>query len=528
MMMALAVTLFCALIALAGSATSFPTGRDLRSSRSAAAAAAAAAVPAPATYECVCEGMSCDDLDRCHGHHCFTSVNLEDSVPVLQKGCFLANVQRKLTCRTPPSSGQAIECCRGHLCNFNSTVALEPKPKPTEDPNAPGLQRLALLIVGPFLLLLGLSGVVILIIHRILWRRIKHLPSIDDEKGNAADALIPTNVGDSTLADLFDHSCTSGSGSGLPFLVQRTVARQITLVDCVGKGRFGEVWRGHWQGENVAVKIFSSRDEHSWVRETEIYNTVSLRHENILGFIASDMTSRNSSTQLWLVTHFHETGSLYDHLHAATLDAAACLRLALSAAAGLAHLHVEIVGTQGKPGIAHRDIKSKNILVKDNGQCCIADLGLAVMHSQMTNMLDLGQNPRVGTKRYMAPELLDDSIQADCFDSFKRADVWAFGLVLWEIARRTVNNGIAEEYKVPFHDIVPCDPSFDEMRKLVCVDQQRPTIPNRWFSDPMLAALARVMKECWYQNPSARLTGLRIKKTLAKIDGQQHKMKADY
>lgn len=35
--------------------------------------------------------------------------------------------------------------------------------------------------------------------------------------------------------DLLDHSCTSGSGSGLPFLVQRTVARQITLVECVGQ-----------------------------------------------------------------------------------------------------------------------------------------------------------------------------------------------------------------------------------------------------------------------------------------------------
>lgn len=35
--------------------------------------------------------------------------------------------------------------------------------------------------------------------------------------------------------DLLDHSCTSGSGSGLPFLVQRTVARQITLNECVGK-----------------------------------------------------------------------------------------------------------------------------------------------------------------------------------------------------------------------------------------------------------------------------------------------------
>lgn len=51
----------------------------------------------------------------------------------------------------------------------------------------------------------------------------------------------------------------------------------------VGKGRYGEVWRGTWMGENVAVKIFSSRDEQSWFRETEIYNTVQLRHENILG-----------------------------------------------------------------------------------------------------------------------------------------------------------------------------------------------------------------------------------------------------
>jgi serine/threonine protein kinase len=34
----------------------------------------------------------------------------------------------------------------------------------------------------------------------------------------------------------------------------------------------------------------------------------------------------------------------------------------------------------GKPAIAHRDIKSKNILVKKDGTCCIADLGLAVRY----------------------------------------------------------------------------------------------------------------------------------------------------
>ncbi|NWW49005.1 ACVL1 kinase, partial [Pedionomus torquatus] len=160
---------------------------------------------------------------------------------------------------------------------------------------------------------------------------------------------------------------------GLPFLVQRTVARQITLVECVGKGRYGEVWRGVWHGESVAVKIFSSRDEQSWFRETEIYNTVLLRHDNILGkgggpgsqwpapwglhgpstclhpgFIASDMTSRNSSTQLWLITHYHENGSLYDYLQRTALDVETCLGLASSIICGLVHLHVEIFGTQGK------------------------------------------------------------------------------------------------------------------------------------------------------------------------------------
>lgn len=75
---------------------------------------------------------------------------------------------------------------------------------------------------------------------------------------------------------------------GLPLLVQRTIARQIQIREIIGKGRYGEVWRGRWRGENVAVKIFSSRDERSWFREAQLYQTVMLRHENLLGFIAAD------------------------------------------------------------------------------------------------------------------------------------------------------------------------------------------------------------------------------------------------
>lgn len=63
------------------------------------------------------------------------------------------------------------------------------------------------------------------------------------------------------------------------------------------------------------------------------------------------------------------------------------------------------------------------------------------MHSQSSDYLDIGNNPRVGTKRYMAPEVLDEQIRTDCFESYKWTDIWAFGLVLWEIVRRTVVNG---------------------------------------------------------------------------------------
>lgn len=208
-----------------------------------------------------------------------------------------------------------------------------------------------------------------------------------------------------------------------------------------GKGRYGEVWKGTYHGEVVAVKTFSSRDEASWDRETEIYNTVLLRHDNILGYLASDMTSRNSCTQLWLIMHYHVNGSLYDYLQRVVLNHQSMLLLAYSAAAGLVHLHSEILGKQGKPAIAHRDIKSKNILVKKDGSCCIGDLGLAVIHSQTTNTLDLGNNTKVGTKRYMAPEVLDDHLNTSLFESFKCIDVYAFGLVLWEITRRCALGG---------------------------------------------------------------------------------------
>lgn len=55
------------------------------------------------------------------------------------------------------------------------------------------------------------------------------------------------------------------------------------------------------------------------------------------------------------------------------------------------------------------------------------------------NVIDAGkQNTRVGTRRYMAPEVLDGSLDVTSFEAFLKADIYSFGLVLWELSRRTV------------------------------------------------------------------------------------------
>jgi activin receptor type-1 len=331
------------------------------------------------------------------------------------------------------TSHYSAYCCKANLCNNKSFPLLsdhysnEEKVPPIDTNSEPLIGLLALF---SFLLIF------ILIIF-VFWMRKKErqkmshllrLSTNNIEKNlndcTYNDDLRVTAAGDSTLREVFEHSMTSGSGSGLPLLIQRTLAKQIHLDQCIGKGRYGEVWRGIWQSDSIAVKIFFSRDEASWIRETEIYSTIMLRHENILGFLGSDVTSHNSCTQLWLITNYYELGSLYDYLTQSALQPNQMLSILLSIVSGLLHLHTEIFGTQGKPAIAHRDIKSKNILMKDSSNCCIADFGLAVTHTQTTGQVNVAQNHRVGTKRYMAPEVLDETMKSDVFESYRLADMY--------------------------------------------------------------------------------------------------------
>lgn len=173
-----------------------------------------------------------------------------------------------------------------------------------------------------------------------------------------------------------------------------------------------------------------------------MYEMCNLNHENILGYIASDICEHHNGheVQRLLITSFHEFGSLYDFLQDHSYDSSVLFRLAYTAISGLVHIHRKVSGHKGKPAMAHRDIKSRNILVKSNLQCCIGDFSLAIKcdDSHQRTEIDFGKNARMPTYRYMAPEMLSNinSIETYSFDTYQKADIYAYGLVVWEIILR--------------------------------------------------------------------------------------------
>ncbi|XP_077998950.1 bone morphogenetic protein receptor type-1B-like [Glandiceps talaboti] len=467
------------------------------------------------------------------GGKCFSQIQAfapgmeDDGIPIRSYGCTPPEEGADMQCKAKNHQvATVIECCKiddGDYCNRDLNPTLPPvvttvPPGGSSEPDylQESIHEIALLIsVTVCLVILIITcAFVYLRYKRREDRRRFDLEVTENEENYIAPG--------ETLKDLIDQS--SGSGSGLPLLVQRTIAKQIQMIASIGKGRYGEVWKARWRGEYVAVKVFFTTEEASWFRETEIYQTVLMRHDHILGFIAADIRGTGSWTQLLLITDYHENGSLYDYLRSTTLDTVSMIRLAYTASSGLSHLHTEIFGMQGKPAIAHRDLKSKNILVKKNGTCVIADMGLAVRYNSETNDIDIAPNTRVGTKRYMAPEVVDNSLNTNHFEAYKMADMYCFGLVLWEIARRCVSGGIAESAEVPYYDSLAHDPSWEEVRRIVYVEKRRPAIPNRWHSDDCLRTMAKVMQECWHHTPAARLTALRVKKTIGRMKEEELKV----
>merc|ERR1712034_122607 len=86
---------------------------------------------------------------------------------------------------------------------------------------------------------------------------------------------------------------------------------------------------------------------------------------------------------------------------------------------------------------------------------------------------------QVGTRRYMAPEVLEGAINFSR-DAFLRIDMYACGLVLWEIATRSNTLEVPAEYKLPFEAEASPHPSLEEISDLVVSKKVRPALPKSW------------------------------------------------
>ena len=188
--------------------------------------------------------------------------------------------------------------------------------------------------------------------------------------------------------------------------------KPVELLEIKARGRFGCVWRARLLDAIVAVKVFPPGDRQSWLTEREFYRLAQVgRHDNVLHFIgtrqqqcaASFPVSGNgfpiggngfpssavnvgvglgSPTAYWLITDYHDRGSLYDYLKSNVISIAELARIATSLSSGVAFLHAVVPAVDGqceKPSVAHRDIKSRNVLLKQDLTACVSDFGLALV-----------------------------------------------------------------------------------------------------------------------------------------------------
>lgn len=188
----------------------------------------------------------------------------------------------------------------------------------------------------------------------------------------------------------------------------------------VGEGAAGEVFLCHEKksGKQVAIKKIKLTNHNLRMITVEIGIMREMDHPNIVKYFDSFLVTKD---KLWVVMEFMGGGCLTDVLdqyEEGLWMSEPCISLICrDTLRGLQYIHA---GYR-----MHRDIKSDNILLADDGQIKIADFGYAAELSREK----LKRNTIVGTPYWMAPEL----IKGTKYDS--RVDVWSTGIMAMEMAQ---------------------------------------------------------------------------------------------
>uniref|UniRef100_A0A9J7XTA0 Serine/threonine-protein kinase receptor n=1 Tax=Cyprinus carpio carpio TaxID=630221 RepID=A0A9J7XTA0_CYPCA len=408
-------------------------------------------------------------VERCEGEkdkrsHCYASWrNSSGSIELVKKGCWLDdfNCYDRSECVATEENPQVFFCCcEGNFCNERFTHLPDVSGPVIEPP--PAVPLLLNLLVCSLLPVTMLS--MALLLGFWMYRHRKppygHVDINEDPGASPPSPLL-----------------------GL---------KPLQLLEVKARGRFGCVWKAQMMNEYVAVKIFPIQDKQSWQNERDMFSTPGMKHENLLHYIGAEKRGSNLETEFWLITEFHERGSLTDFLKGNVLSWTDLCHIAETMACGLAYLHEDVPRCKGegpKPAIAHRSPG------KPPGDT----------HGQ------------VGTRRYMAPEVLEGAINFQR-DAFLRIDMYAVGLVLWELVSRCkAVDGPVDEYMLPFEEEIGQHPSLEDLQDLVVHKKMRPVFKDFWLKHSGLAQMCETIEECWDHDAEARLSAGCVEERISQI-----------
>ncbi|KAL6546502.1 hypothetical protein OROMI_022223 [Orobanche minor] len=204
----------------------------------------------------------------------------------------------------------------------------------------------------------------------------------------------------------------------LPFPEWNIDFSEITIGTRVGIGFFGEVFRGTWNGLEVAIKLFLEQDINvenieDFCNEISILSRI--RHPNVILFLGACTTPPHLS----LVTEYMEMGSLYFLIHGSGLKKKLSwqrrLKMLCDICRGLMTIH--------RMKIVHRDLKSANCLVNKHWTVKICDFGL----SRVLTTRPMKDSSSAGTPEWMAPELIRNEPFTE------KCDIFSLGVIMWEL-----------------------------------------------------------------------------------------------
>lgn len=305
----------------------------------------------------------------------------------------------------------------------------------------------------------------------------------------------------------------------------------LKLIAMIGQGKYGTVWRGMINEQTVAVKIFPSQHKQYFQNEKNIYSLPLMQMPSILQYFGYDTRrTLTDNIEYILVLSLAPLGCLQDWLIENTCSFEIFTKMAKSVSRGLSHLHsAQRKDDLEKPCVCHRDLNTRNILVKADLSCCISDFGFALKtfgpRYEWNGEIALAETKsinEVGTLRYMAPEVLEGAVNLrDCETALKQIDVYSLGLVLWELCVRChdwyPNDQLPPAYKSPYEAEVGKKPSFEHMQILISRHKARPVFPSNWGEDSAGKIARETCEDCWDHDAEARLTALCVEERIHEL-----------